>query len=520
LSLLIRGLLRTLGRTARALKRRAGVLVAGSGLGLLLVVQSAVGPLAPVAYADVGTMTAEMVFGASLPSLEDLGVACEVATGGMCLPALALGAALVVAGWTFANPSQAYSGIQAAWNGLSGSDAEELKQNLEANNGSLVNPSSQLVYDISSSVADIQATGGWTSYTLTGTNAYTGPYLTYSLPANSALSDFLTWTFSAPETASAGAWWLGDESKNGANAFLGAAALAGSTIDGILPSGVQESWTIQDITSSNSWTGTVGAGTTDNSWASGAAPSFGVTNGDQLALSVSVSNSTSSAVTLGLYAGSSVGVIPEFVGAGGIDHVGMPPITASGGTVAIQGYTVPGTFSPGVTTPSTINVPSTIDDLVNANPGTTVTTDTGTQATLGSNVGTGQTGLLGGILGGIEALPSDIANEFLPTASESGVLSGELSAAGTTLGALEPFAAVGSFTSTVNSYFTNVGSTCPDPSWSFTLPGWSTWSYAVSLCDQLGVMSTVRNISAWVIYGVMIMFLFTEVRRWFQYGHM
>lgn len=486
-------------------------------LSVVLVAQSSVGPLAPVAYADAGVLSAEDVFGAGLPSLAALGTACEAATGGMCTPALALGALLVAGGWVFANRNEVYSAIQTAWNGLTGSQAEELKANLQANGGSLVNPSADLEYSVNSSVANVQATGGWTAATLTGTNAYTGSYLTYSVPADSSISGLLTWTFSAPETASSGSWWLGDSSKNGGTGFFGVGDLSGSTINGVLPSGVTESWEIQDITTSASWTGTVGSGSTDNAWATGAAPSFGVNSGDQLVLTMSITNGTAAAMVLGLYAGSNVSVIPEFVGSGGIDHVGMPPITASGGTVAIQGYTVPGTFTPGVATPSTVNVPNTVDQLVNAGPGSTVTDVQGTQATIGSNASTGQVGLLGSILGGIEALPSDIAGTFAPTAAEEGVMEADWSSVQTAAAAAVPFAWWNGFFNTITGFFTPAGSACPGAQWSYTQSG-ITDNYNLQLCDSLGVLSTVRTFSSWVIYAMLLYFGYAELRRWLDNG--
>jgi len=523
-----RDLLRTWGRIARARRRRASVAVAGVLLGLLLVVQGAFGPGAPVAYAGwglAGALTADDVFGGSLPSAADLAAGCEAVTGGTCTFALGIGALLVGAGWVFANRAQVYSAIQTVWDNMTQSQAQELRQNMQANSDTIVNPSSELTYGASYDVSNVSTLGGYTEEALTGTSGgdqmYTDKYLVSSLPAGQQVQ-VMQWDW----TVGSAGFAPGDpvaaleypSSGGGTNNYywLGTPDLANATVSANVPA--KEILTLTDLTNSQTQSWSFAAGSPSDNIADTAVTS---SPGDQIEVDMYLDNTGTSAVNYALYTGSAI-VFNMVWYSGGFQWATLPSIADNGGSgsLTVQGYSVPGTLTPNVSEPATVSVPNTIDQLINANPGTSVTTLGGGTATIGSNAGTGQAGLLGGILGGIEAIPQDVANEFVPTVADSAALTASLSNVESQLGQLQPFAGFTAFFNSAQGYFNNAGSTCPDPSWSFTLPGFSTWSYNVSLCDQLNVMATVREISSWVIYGAMLIFLFEEVRRWFQYGHM
>ena len=473
-----------------------------------------------VASADAGTLTATDVFGA-LGSEASLEAACVAATGGSCVVALGIGAALVGAGWVFDNRDQVYSAIQAVWDGLTGAQAQELQSNIQANGGQIVQPSASLQQALTYDVSNVAVSGGYVTqaFTATGGWARSGSYLYKSLAAGATVVRAAEWQVTVPEAATQ--WYVNDPSSgaNGTNgnAFVGSIDLAAGTVSGT--SNVTEVWTLTDTTSGTHMSWTSNSGNVPLMWETG---SFPTAANDILSLTVDLTNAGSSAVTYGLYAGA--GAAMNLENPNTTDSWAAPSILDGGGSGSLQisNYTVPGTFTPGAAVPAIINPPNTIDQLVGANDGTTVTDVQGNSTTLGANTATGSVGLLGGILAGVLALPGDIGNLFVPTAADEGALEARWNALATSFSSVVPFSYIIDIDQALTSYFGSVGTSPMSYSfpWSFTPQGGSaeSWTWAVNLADQFNILPTIRLFSSFVLYGLLFLFGFTEARKWFGSG--
>jgi len=471
------------------------------GLGVVAVVS--LGQVSPAAAdaipADLALPSlAEMVAGACVFS----GV--ETAGAG-CAAALAVGTILVGAGVLFTTAPQAYQAITSAWSALTDGQKEEVVQNLDANGGQVVDPPWDMVEAAVAGALE-GSTAGYAYESLF--DPYLGEQAPFYVLESGSPGAVAQLSMTVPSDLPATAGWE--------------PLVLTSQIHGVVGGDVTDVWpqdgngnpvqfTFQVLINGFvvGYYQTVDMPGQDYQFRGTA---YQVAAGDTLEVDIAEASGNQSGVPYALSAGAMDPVINWYDVSSGQYY--KMYVGGAGDLDAAGALTDPTPTAE----PDTLNVPDTLDQLVGAGTGTSVTTVTGGTGTIGVGAGAvTDTSVLSHILAAIEALPGDLADEFSPSAAGVGVLEADWSNLAASFKSVVPFSWIVDLVTALSSYFSTAGQSAMDYSfpWSY---GSEAWVWHVNLGDMFGILPTIRMMSAWVLYGLLLLYGFLEARRWFGSG--